>query len=121
MKIYVASSWRNDYQPAVVKALEEAGHEVYDFKNPDWSNCGQPGSGFHWSEIDRGWKEWSFEQYLKGLCSDLAETGFKSDMGMPWSGLMPASWCCHVVAARTWSWAGSLGKGRLLVSCIAMT
>ena len=28
--IYVASSWRNEYYPEVVKALREAGHEVYD-------------------------------------------------------------------------------------------
>ena len=33
-KIYVASSWRNREQPSVVKALREAGHEVYDFRNP---------------------------------------------------------------------------------------
>lgn len=29
-RIYVASSWRNTYQPGVVAALREAGHEVYD-------------------------------------------------------------------------------------------
>ena len=33
-KIYVASSWRNKYQPEVVAALRKAGHEVYDFRNP---------------------------------------------------------------------------------------
>ena len=33
-KIYVASSWRNAFYPDVVKALREAGHEVYDFRNP---------------------------------------------------------------------------------------
>lgn len=34
MKIYVASSWRNQYQPEVVATLRAVGHEVYDFKNP---------------------------------------------------------------------------------------
>lgn len=34
MKIYLASSWRNERQPAVLAALREAGHEVYDFRNP---------------------------------------------------------------------------------------
>ena len=29
-KIYVASSWRNQYFPEVVKKLREYGHEVYD-------------------------------------------------------------------------------------------
>ena len=32
MKIYVASSWRNEFQHNVVKALREDGHEVYDFR-----------------------------------------------------------------------------------------
>lgn len=46
MKIYVASSWRNTRQPSVVAALREAGHEVYDFRNP------APGdTGFGWQQI----------------------------------------------------------------------
>lgn len=32
MKLYVASSWRNERQPEVVAQLREAGHEVYDFR-----------------------------------------------------------------------------------------
>lgn len=46
-KIYVASSWRNKYQPEVVAALRKAGHEVYDFRNPKYN----PG-GFHWADVD---------------------------------------------------------------------
>lgn len=34
MRIYVASSWRNTYYPSVVSALREAGHDIYDFRNP---------------------------------------------------------------------------------------
>ena len=75
MRIYVASSWRNDIQPGVVRELRDAGHEVYDFKNPEWNE-----KGFHWSEIDGGWQNWTFEEYLAALDSDLAESGFKSDM-----------------------------------------
>jgi len=80
MKIYVASSWRNDYQPEVVKALRDAGHEVYDFKNP-------PGrSGFSWSEIDPDWQNWTNEQYLAALEHPLAVAGFKSDFdAMHWA------------------------------------
>ncbi len=33
-RIYVASSWRNDFQTEVVKRLRAEGHEVYDSKNP---------------------------------------------------------------------------------------
>jgi len=39
MKIYVASSWRNEHQPQVVRELREAGFEVYDFREkrgPRW-------------------------------------------------------------------------------------
>lgn len=31
MKIYVASSWRNEYYPEVVQKLRDAGFDVYDF------------------------------------------------------------------------------------------
>lgn len=31
MKVYVASSWRNEHQQSVVKALRNAGHDVYDY------------------------------------------------------------------------------------------
>src|SRR4051812_37731805 len=34
LKVYVASSWRNDFQPGVVRALRSDGHQVYDFKGP---------------------------------------------------------------------------------------
>jgi len=81
MKIYVASSWRNNYQPRVVEALREAGHEVYDFKNPsdEWA-------GFHWSAIQEGWESWTFDEYLEALDHDLAVLGFKSDMdAMEWA------------------------------------
>lgn len=46
MKIYVASSWRNEFYPSVVSALRDAGHVVYDFRNPP-----SGGHGFKWSEI----------------------------------------------------------------------
>ena len=46
MKIYVASSWRNPLQPAIVTMLRECGHDVYDFRNP------KPGDdGFRWSQL----------------------------------------------------------------------
>jgi len=44
MRIYVASSWRNKYQPGVVLTLRSLGHQVYDFrgKGSGWGdevNC----------------------------------------------------------------------------------
>jgi len=88
-RIYVASSWRNEYQPAVVVSLRKAGHEVYDFRNP------RPGdSGFHWSEIDPEWQSWTPEEYREALGHSLAHSGFATDLqAMLWAdtfvGVMP--------------------------------
>jgi nucleoside 2-deoxyribosyltransferase len=75
MKIYVASSWRNDFQPYVVACLRNIGHDVYDFKNP-----AEGDNGFHWSEIDPNWKEWTPEQLREAHKHPLAVAGFKKDM-----------------------------------------
>lgn len=72
--IYVASSWRNAYQPIVVDLLRGRGHDVYDFRNP------APGdNSFHWSEIDENWLRWTPEEYRKALQDTLAVEGFKKD------------------------------------------
>jgi len=75
MRIYVASSWRNTQQPIVVAALRAVGHLVYDFRNP-----GNGNHGFHWSEIDPDWKQWTPLLYRQQLSHHLAEEGFRSDM-----------------------------------------
>jgi hypothetical protein len=75
VRIYVASSWRNEHQPSVVTALRAAGHEVYDFRNP------APGDrGFHWSDIDPLWKFWSPGQFRESLDHPIAANGFATDM-----------------------------------------
>jgi hypothetical protein len=74
MNIYVAASWRTPRQQEVVQALQNAGHEVYDFKNPSPGN-----KGFHWSEIDASWKEWTPGEYRDALHNTLAVEGFKND------------------------------------------
>jgi hypothetical protein len=74
-RVYVASSWKNALQTSVVAALRDDGHEVYDFKNP-----GPGDNGFHWSEIDPAWREWTPEAFSNGLDHDLARKGFTSDM-----------------------------------------
>lgn len=81
-RIYVASSWRNTRQPAVVEQLLDAGHAVYDFRNPP---SGVP--GFAWSEIDPEWKGWSAEEYRRLLTTHpIAARGFVSDLrGMQWA------------------------------------
>lgn len=80
-RIYVASSWRNKYQPEVVAALRKAGHEVYDFRNPEHN----PG-GFHWSDVDEAWQDWEPWQYIRHLTHPVAEKGFKADLdAMLWA------------------------------------
>ncbi|MHB1000496.1 MAG: hypothetical protein ACYC27_14750, partial [Armatimonadota bacterium] len=98
MKIYVASSWRNDQQAEVVARLRSEGHEVYDFKNPAPGN-----TGFHWSEIDPEWKSWSKAEYCKALYHPIAERRFESDWNaMVWADagvlLMPCGRSAHIEA-----------------------
>lgn len=75
MKIYVASSWRNALQPAIVKTLRRCNHEVYDFRNPAPGN-----NGFAWSEIDPDWQQWTPSQYRDALGHPIAQAGFRLDM-----------------------------------------
>ena len=75
MRIYVASSWRNERQPGVVRCLADAGHDVYDFRHPATNN-----NGFHWSEIDAGWQSWSPSEFVRGLEHRVAREGFSGDM-----------------------------------------
>ena len=74
-KIYVASSWRNGYYPEVVEKLREAGHEVYDFRNPP---SGDP--GFKWSGVSEDYMEWTPEQYRDMLGHPKAERQFHNDI-----------------------------------------
>jgi len=87
-RIYVASSWRNTIQPEVVSRLREAGHEVYDFKNP------RPGdNGFHWSDIESGWQKWNSITFRNALSHPIAERGFASD----WNAMVWADTCVMVM------------------------
>lgn len=74
LKIYVASSWRNEIQPSVVEYLRTMGFEVYDFKNPE-PNC----TGFKWDEIDPDWKSWNTAEYTNALKHPIAIKGFERD------------------------------------------
>ncbi len=74
-KIYVASSWRNEHYPNVVAKLKEAGHEVYDFRNP---SSGDP--KFKWSNVSEDYMEWSPQQYRVMLSHPYAERQFHNDI-----------------------------------------
>lgn len=70
MKIYVASSWRNEKHGEVCKRLKEEKYEVYDFKND---------SSFHWNEFDLACSFWTPERFIENLNKDKACKGFKPD------------------------------------------
>jgi hypothetical protein len=106
MRIYVASSWRNDYQQSVVKELRVAGHEVYDFKNPPHGK-----GGFGWSQIDGDWKQWTPEQYITALAHPLADEGFDSDMNaLRWCDVCVYVMPCGPSASMEMGWACGAGK-----------
>jgi hypothetical protein len=110
-KIYVASSWRNDIQPIVVKALRDVGHEVYDFKNPREGD-----KGFHWSEIDPDWKLWTPEKYRTCLRHPIAESGFKSDFdAMLWAEFFVGVQPFGRSASLEMGWAAGAGKPTILL------
>lgn len=105
-RIYVASSWRNQYFPAVVEALRQAGHEVYDFRNPPHG-----GNGFRWTDVDPDAMDWTFEEYAEGLHHPLAERQFRADMdALEWASvcvlLLPCGRSAHTEAG----WMAGAGK-----------
>lgn len=104
MYVYVASSWRNTFQPEVVAALRQDGFEVYDFKDEE---------GFHWTEVDPDWQHWpdDITKYLDGLKHPCAERGFARDM----NALKRADFCvmvmpCGMSASLETGWAIGAGK-----------
>ena len=106
MKIYVASSWRNSYQEAVVVVLRSMGHEVYDFKNPPHGK-----GGFAWSDIDKEWLKWTTEDYRSALEHEVAVSGFNSDFdGMKWADCCVMVLPCGRSANTEAGWMKGAGK-----------
>ena len=105
-RIYVASSWRNPYFPEVVTRLREAGHEVYDFRNPPHG-----GAGFHWTDIDPNAPEWTFAQYAEGLHHPLAERQFQADIdALTWADTCVLVLPCGRSAHTEAGWMAGAGK-----------
>lgn len=83
--IYVASSWRNVFQPTVVATLHAAANQQgeqfrpYDFRKPK-----EHSDGFHWSEVMPSYVRGSaalvnFKEYQEALIHPRAEEGFHLD------------------------------------------
>lgn len=110
MKIYLASSWRNQYQAAVLAELRAAGHIVYDFKNPAPDD-----TGFSWTKTDPELKtDLTVARLKRSLAHPAAVRGFGHDAhGMETADacvlLLPSGMSAHLEAG----WIG--GSGRLVV------
>lgn len=110
MKLYIASSWRNEFYDGVVQAVRAAGHEVWDWRNPPTG-----GSGFRWqdtgfSDYEHGDK-WGVHAWTEALYHPVALAGFASDLaGMNWCDagvlLHPAGRSAHLEAG----WLAGRGK-----------
>ncbi len=107
MKLYLASSWRNPYQADVLATLRNAGHEVYDFKNPAPGNA-----GFAWKNCDPELRSDLTPQRLRRvLAHPVAQRGFGYDVGaMRWADgcvlLLPSGLSAHLEAG----WMSGAGK-----------
>lgn len=105
-KIYVASSWRNEFYPEVIKRLEEKGHDVYDFRNPPHG-----GEGFHWTDVDPNAMKWTFEEFAEGLKHPLAERQFNADIfAMEWADTCVLVLPCGRSAHTEAGWMAGAGK-----------
>lgn len=108
-RIYVASSWRNAEQPAVVTYLRGLGHEVYDFRNPRSGGPvtdDTPATGFAWSDIDPEWLSWSPDRYRDLITTHpQAARGFNADFeAMKWADTCVLSLPCGRSAHAEAGW-----------------
>ena len=111
MKIYVASSWRNIYQPGVITALQAAGHTVYDFRHPTDDD-----NGFHWSEIDSEWMNWTSAEYRDALHHPAAQVGYAQDFAaMEWADAFVLVHPCGRSAHLELGWACGRGKQTIIL------
>lgn len=124
-RIYVASSWRNKYQQAVVEGLRNHGHSVYDFKNPGGGLKGEAQNqqigftavgvveptrvapelmGFQWDQLDPKWKDWTGDQYRAAVLGHpIASHSFTADFrAMRWADtcvlVLPSGRSAHLEA-----------------------
>lgn len=94
-----------------MKALRREGHEVYDFKNP-----AEGDNGFHWSDVDEDWQNWTPEKYVEKLNHPIAEDGFNKDFNaMKWADccvlVLPSGRSAHTEAG----WMKGQGKPTIVL------
>jgi 8-oxo-dGTP pyrophosphatase MutT (NUDIX family) len=113
MRIYVASSWRNEQQQSVVAQLRAEGHTVYDFKNP------APGNhGFGWKQCTDEPPPWSAVATRAVLESKTAVDAFAFDSGaMRWADAIVMLQPCG--RSASWEAGWGAGAGKLTITLLA--
>lgn len=71
MKLYVASSWRNQRYPIILNGLRAYGHQCYDWRTSN--------AAFSWDELDPKWETWPPLIFVDALSRRPAVEGFRSD------------------------------------------
>lgn len=105
-RIYLASSWRNPHQPGLVQLIRQAGHEVYDFRNPPG------GTGFSWDQVGKtAYAEtMTPEDYKEALAHPRSQQGFAADFtAMRWATAFVLALPCGRSAHLEAGWA--IGHG----------
>jgi hypothetical protein len=110
MKIYVASSWRNEYYTDVVERLNLCGHSVWNWRSPPTG-----GNGFRWQ--DTGVMDYQHGDKVSSLAwnqmlnSHAAQAGFASDLaGMNWCDIGVLLHPCGRSAHLEAGWIAGRGK-----------
>jgi hypothetical protein len=105
-RIYVASSWRNPWQPQIVHNLRRMGHEVYDFRHPTPAD-----RGFSWSEVDPEWASWTADHWRHALETPFAKEGYAFDKNaLDWADTTIMVLPCGMSAS--WELGYAVGKGQ---------
>ena len=74
MKVVIVDHSHEDCSTEV-EILREAGHDVYDFRNPPSGD-----GGFKWSNVDPNYMDWTPEEYRQQLSCPQSERQFRNDI-----------------------------------------
>lgn len=96
-KIYVASSWDNQYHDTIVNVLMALGHDVFDYRRPTTNK-----KGFNWNQSMDA-KTLTVDEYIKSLNSPKSSKAYTYDIkAMHWADtcvlIMPAGNSNHIIA-----------------------
>lgn len=110
-RIYLASSWRNPYQPEYVELLRAVGHQVYDFRNPPNS------SGFKWGDIGLSVPCTATDYRAALLTHPRASQGFMVDFAaMRWADTGLLVLPCGRSAHLELGWMSGAGKRTIILT-----